>query len=641
MLEWLFGGPPYQNLDDDNRSVQSKDMDFLQFSTCGAMTNAASVASVTCPGALDRQSSARAIPATLQDIENATELRTYRHRSNGMSPSHSIISKQSQATSPSCSSDNNSMNDSFGADGASNIAGREQDWNTFKKQLEDEDRQRWSKCRILLCISSCLLLMAIIALGINLAKQNQKKRETSAANSISQQDDELSSGIFEQTFSPSDLTTDLPTQEELFSIGNEFDTAAPTAETEPEVMPQDTVAPTMDTPPEDTHEETVAPTVATLPDVVFQDDLDENGYDYTANTDYLVGVYYYPWHGSTFHNGDGYLRKELIPPQQPTLGEYDDSRPEVIAQHMLWFRKANIGLLVTSWWGPNRLEDSNTKDVIMEHEDIGNLKIALHYETTSRIRGDDMTNARSDIIYMCEHYFDHPNYYRIKGRPVLVIYITRRLHNNGLLEQALLTMRSEASKCGHNLYLIGDQVFASAPDPDEPFVPFWYFDAVTNYDVYGSAGQPSPHADRASVDAYYAEQEKWRLQALEENCRYIPPVSPGYNDRAVRLESNHPPLSRRLSATDEEGSLFWYQLTKALPLVDPEVDNMILVNSFNEWHEDTQIEPVIGGAPTDEPLLYTGGLEYTPYGELYLDILQGATTRGQENMFDYFFDRTR
>jgi hypothetical protein len=188
---------------------------------------------------------------------------------------------------------------------------------------------------------------------------------------------------------------------------------------------------------------------------------------------------------------------------------------------------------------------------------------------------------------MCERYFDHPNYYKIDGRPVLVIYITRKLQSDGVLEEALLTMRSEASKCGHNIFLIGDQVFSTAPDPDVPFIPFWYFDAVTNYDVYGSSGTPTPYAGKDHVDNYYQEQAKWREQALQENCHYIPPVSPGYNDRGVRLESDHPPLSRRLSADLEEGSLFWYQLIKALPLVDPAVDNMILVNSFNEWHEDT------------------------------------------------------
>ncbi len=72
------------------------------------------------------------------------------------------------------------------------------------------------------------------------------------------------------------------------------------------------------------------------------------GYDYTANSDYLVGVYYYPWHGANFHNGGGYMRKELEPKHVPALGEYNDSDPGVIAHHMKWFRQSNIGLLVTS-----------------------------------------------------------------------------------------------------------------------------------------------------------------------------------------------------------------------------------------------------------------------------------------------------
>lgn len=361
------------------------------------------------------------------------------------------------------------------------------------------------------------------------------------------------------------------------------------------------------------------------------------GYDYTANSDYLVGAYYYPWHGENFHNNGGYLRRELNPPQGPTLGEYDDTDPDVIGKHMEWFRKSNIGLLVTSWWGPDKIEDTTTRNVIMQHEDIGNLKIALHYETTGRIKdGDNMSVPKSDIQFMCEHYFDHPNYYTIDGRPVLVIYISRKLEQLGTLEKALLTMKSEASKCGHNLYLIGDAIFAKAPDvnEDEPFLSFTYFDAVTNFDVYGSSGasqRSNPYAGKEAVDAYYAEQEKWRQQAIEENCRYIPPVSPGYNDRGVRLEKDNPPLSRRLTESSDEGSLFEYQLDKALLLADPMVDNLILVNSFNEWHEDTQIEPTMGLDPnadsSTKPDNLTGGLEYVAYGEQYLEILRKKTSR--------------
>ena len=92
---------------------------------------------------------------------------------------------------------------------------------------------------------------------------------------------------------------------------------------------------------------------------------------------------------------------------------------------------------------------------------------------------------------MCQHYFDHPNYYRVDGRPVLFIYLARTLENRGAFEETLLTMRSEAGKCGHNIFLVGDYVFGGSPrtSEEEPYIPFWYFDAVTNYDVYGSAGK--------------------------------------------------------------------------------------------------------------------------------------------------------
>ena len=52
---------------------------------------------------------------------------------------------------------------------------------------------------------------------------------------------------------------------------------------------------------------------------------------------------------------------------------------------------------------------------------------------------------------------------------------------------------------------------------------------------------------------------------------------------------------------------------------------MVLVNSFNGWHEDTQIEPVVG-EPSIRPFDFTKGLEYEGYGELYLNILVAATS---------------
>jgi hypothetical protein len=357
-----------------------------------------------------------------------------------------------------------------------------------------------------------------------------------------------------------------------------------------------------------------------------------NGPDliFPVDSPYLVGVYYYPWHGSNFHNGGGYLRKDLIPPQAPALGEYDDSKPDTIAQHLRWSRQANIGLWVTSWWGPNLLEDSNTQNVIMEHEDLGEMKIALHYETAGRIINRDTSNVVSDIAYICQTYFSHPNYYRINGRPVLVVYITRSLETQGILEDVLQSMRSTASSYGHDIYVIGDHVFGDAPDLADTFDSFSLLDAVTNYDVYGSMGRPARYAGTGPIDDYYTEQRQWRSRAIMNGCRFIPAASPGYNDRSVR--EGHPPLSRKLSADSEEGSSFKYQLAQALPLVDPMANNMILVNSFNEWHEDTQLEPAVGSTAS-LPVHLTGGLQYDGYGDLYLNILREYTETRGANVF--------
>jgi hypothetical protein len=61
-----------------------------------------------------------------------------------------------------------------------------------------------------------------------------------------------------------------------------------------------------------------------------------------------VGVYYYPWHSDDFHRNQGFVREQLKPRQEPTLGQYDDTEAASIGQHLEWSRKANIRLWVCS-----------------------------------------------------------------------------------------------------------------------------------------------------------------------------------------------------------------------------------------------------------------------------------------------------
>ena len=188
--------------------------------------------------------------------------------------------------------------------------------------------------------------------------------------------------------------------------------------------------------------------------------------------------------------------------------------------------------------------------------------------------------------------------------------------------------RTAVQVCNEDLFLIGDQAFRAYVHPANGiYLPFLYLDAVTNYDVYGAMmnlSQGNYFAGTDAVDAYYADQSGWRSNAFAQGCHYVPSVIPGFNDRGVRLNASHAPLSRQLTENLDHGTLFSYSLTKAVPLIDPLIQNLLLVNSFNEWHEDTQIEPCNGGS-SNLPSGLTEGLDYAAYGELYLDLLREAT----------------
>jgi hypothetical protein len=287
-------------------------------------------------------------------------------------------------------------------------------------------------------------------------------------------------------------------------------------------------------------------------------------------------------------------------------------------------------LWVTSWWGEGGREDITTKEVILTHPDLENHRIALFYETTGRIRQDEELSTHRvvpDIEYMCEEYFNHPNYYRIDGRPVLFVYLTRTLETLGNLDTIINLMKQTARSKGHDLYIVGDHVFGRAPNnilSGEDYPPFEILDAVTNYDVYGSMGAFGGYAGEEAVKENYQKMLKWREIAHRHQCAFIPAASPGYNDLGVRPEKEHGPLSRRLTADDKPGSLFKAALREARNLVDAKVNNLLMVNSFNEWHEDTQIEPASGGSTT-KPEDLTHGLDYHGYGELYLNILGEQT----------------
>jgi hypothetical protein len=345
----------------------------------------------------------------------------------------------------------------------------------------------------------------------------------------------------------------------------------------------------------------------------------------------LLGAHYYPWYRgvsppASARGEIGWMRRalrgRLLPRQLPALGVYDSRDPAVIGAHIAQSERARIDFWSVSWWGPDGREDRTLRDHILPHPDAGKLRYAILYESTGRLGSferPDYSNWVSDFEYLRKTYFGHPRYLKLDGKPVVFVYLTREYFRDRGLE-ALSRLRDAVP----DLYIVGDEIFG--PQYHERHAKL--FDAVTAYDVYGQSTRIDG-GTLAAIDRLKSNYESARAIAHGVGTAFVPAIGPSYNDRAVR--EGHPGRSRVLSDREgsAEGDLFREMIRRiALPLSDPRAERMVLVTSFNEWYEDTQIEATGGTAgstakdDSDSGSFYTEGETYEDYGTLYLDILR-------------------
>jgi hypothetical protein len=341
----------------------------------------------------------------------------------------------------------------------------------------------------------------------------------------------------------------------------------------------------------------------------------------------LVGAYYYPWYGPGQHPVSDSLRLHLVPQQDSELGEYDSSSSEVISRHIDYSHQANIHFWLCSWWGPGTNENNVFRHSILPHPYANELRYAILYESTGRLGSfsdPDYSNLLPDFQYFADNYFSNPNYLKIDGRPVVFIYLTRVYFRNPSGDDALANLRAAFP----DIYIIADDVFGRNYSSNN--ASKW--DAVTAYDVYGQTLQ-SYGSTKAALDELKRIISQAKTAANSVGVGFIPFATPGFNDRYIRGGHRGAPRYFEDEPASVEGDLFRAMLRDVVvPKVDPLAQNILLVTSFNEWHEDTQIEPTMGIAgktnkdDSASGSEYTQSDYYTDYGYLYLDILSEETT---------------
>lgn len=346
-----------------------------------------------------------------------------------------------------------------------------------------------------------------------------------------------------------------------------------------------------------------------------------------------IGAYWYGWYGSNGrHWQDGYVRADLAIPQAPALGQYDSRAPATITQQLDWAHQYGIDYFISSWWGAGSYEDVTTHDYLLTSPSLGNTKVAILYESLSllpRTNGvidlsDPATVSKlvSDVDYLARTYFSDPGYLRIDGKPVLEFYVSRVWH--GDYAGAIATLRSTIKqRYGYDLYLIGDEVdWDGTPVPDR----IKLFDAITGYTMYSdlqTPGWPDTTGYLAGVRDRYT---RFKAVADQYGVRFIPDALPQFNDRGVRLSANHYVLPPEVHAgLDGNYTLFSQFLNLDGDFLDP-TEPTLFITTWNEWHEDTEIEPTAPAASSTGPTLYTQGYTYISHQSKLLDAVKAFRT---------------
>lgn len=360
---------------------------------------------------------------------------------------------------------------------------------------------------------------------------------------------------------------------------------------------------------------------------------------------HLVGAHYYSWYPGNWSKGC--LRRILEPEQFPMLGYYDSWDINVVEQQIAWCSRYGVDFLTLDWWHGREEQTEYIRDVFLKARNIQDIDFCIFYETWSLGFDHDIGSTMFDdkvadkfvesILGLADEFFSHPSYLRVNGRPVIILYLTRTLA--GDFQGAVKRLRRELAKKGHDVFIIGDEVFWKVtPVVKKNVVPhplvtvpqearIGCFDAITSYNMYENeikshAGYGSENSYIRDVAAKYDE-----YLAADKDVYFVPGVIPGYNDRAGRLASDHYVMPRRWSVDLAEGSFFEKVIDElALKYEDSRL-NMFMITSWNEWNEDTAIEPMKSLGSTDRDrgdtgIDYTCGYKYAGYGMTYLEILR-------------------
>ncbi len=275
-----------------------------------------------------------------------------------------------------------------------------------------------------------------------------------------------------------------------------------------------------------------------------------------------VLAFYYPWYGTPtgpsgrwVHWNSAHANYDAT--HVPLSGYYDSLDPETVRRQIRQAKAAGIDGFIASWWGLGSFED-HAFAVLLRVAEEESFLVTIYYE-------DAATPAQivTDVSTIVFRYASSPAFLSIDGRPVVFFYV-RVAAKFTIDEWEGVFAALDAN--GRSVFAIGDRL-----DPS-------YLQAFQGLHAYNPVGM--------TLEETRTQYAAASLAARLAGGLFAATVIPGYQEGYPGAAG--PVLGRADGATYRT---YWEVARASKP-------QWILITSWNEWHEGTEIEPSVqfGGA---------------------------------------------